>query len=325
MKGQDLTTSKGNAPGYRGSPNLMSVMCNRADRSGRPGRPIGPIQPIQPIQPMQPDRPIRREDAPGRIGGPRPGVRARARFAAVFLLLLSVLICVRAAPVSALSNGDCERYLKTSPEFAGADRTLASTWKTVLSSLKGRDRQALISNQEAWVREGRDIDAGLYVLQGMEPAEACARATAEREEALRRIGVEQRSDDFRKGAAEMEGERLRFEKYAAQLDSEYESLLMLDPDPGSADPVCGVVAGVRKLDRTVMAITLRDFEGRSLGTFHYAEDGTAGEDATCRGKVAKNRSICLEPRADVPRIPNVDALGLRKKSVRWVRGCVVPD
>lgn len=93
-----------------------------------------------------------------------------------------VLICSAGAwAQQPLSDSEYKRLMKSSPEYAAADREMARVWK----SLPGEVKKMELPHQRDWIKNGRDREASSFIQRGAGRAEAYTRATRLRTHALR--------------------------------------------------------------------------------------------------------------------------------------------
>lgn len=97
-----------------------------------------------------------------------------------------VLICSGGAwAQQPLSDSEYKRLMKSSPEYAAADREMARVWK----SLPGEVKKMELPHQRDWIKNGRDREAASFIRRGAGRAEAYTRATRLRTHALRDLAA----------------------------------------------------------------------------------------------------------------------------------------
>ena len=97
-----------------------------------------------------------------------------------------VLICSAGAwAQQPMSDREYKQLMKSSPEYAAADREMARVWK----SLPSKVRKAELPHQRDWIKTGRDREAYNYIRRGAGRAEAYTRATRMRTYALQDLAA----------------------------------------------------------------------------------------------------------------------------------------
>ena len=92
------------------------------------------------------------------------------------LIVIAVLLC--AGDCLAISEKDFDELYKSSSELRDADKTLNSTWKNVLGSIRPEDKAYLLKMQKEWIKAERDVTAREYMDMGY--TRACAYTKASR-------------------------------------------------------------------------------------------------------------------------------------------------
>lgn len=173
----------------------------------------------------------------------------------------------------ALSDADYNKYMKESPNFAQADKSLGQAWRAVKKAYGGNVPEELKDEQRQWIQSTRDTEANA-LLDKMSPAEAYATVTGNRAQILQAKWLRQAKQNTPTNrGADITGEYWGYSK-GKYYDNSNVSVKKLSQGEYAVDigvagaPDSGIngwcsFKGKAKLQNTILkAAAVSDFDGK---------------------------------------------------------------
>lgn len=222
-----------------------------------------------------------------------------------FAVFLAVFFTASAA--FAISDADFNALIASSPEFKAEDQKLGKIYKSLMSELKGDDKNLIRNSQRKWLKSELDAEAKGYMAEGMSKAQAYTKAFHVRFNQLRVVLENSRLSEEDKAAGR------------AKPDDFYNDSEDIEGEEQWPDN-CGLVKAAVPIDDSLRMILLEGQNGEKRTFYYYHQPDNYGTDC---GKIVG--LMCFQVLQELPVTPKLRQSGVKGDKMTLIHECVAAN